>query len=42
MGEDELREGHVTIKHLRDQTGQETIDREALESWFKNYLCVLN
>jgi histidyl-tRNA synthetase len=42
LGEDELREGQVTIKHLRDQTGQEKIHLDALESWFKNYLRMLN
>ena len=42
LGEDELRQGHVTIKHLRDQTGQEKINLDELETWFKNYLRMLN
>jgi histidyl-tRNA synthetase len=42
LGEDELEQGHVTIKHLRDQSEQEQISLNELESWFKNYLRVLN
>ena len=42
LGEDELREGQVTVKHLRDQTDQEKINLDVLESWFKNYLRMLN
>ena len=42
LGEDELAQGQVTIKHLRDRSGQEQIAMDELESWFKNYLRVLN
>lgn len=42
LGEDELREGQVTVKHLRDQSEQEKIAVDELETWFKNYLRVLN
>ena len=42
LGEDELSRGQATIKHLRDQSGQEQIALQALESWFRNYLRVLN
>jgi len=42
LGEDEIREGRVTIKHLRDQSEQEKIRLDELETWFKNYLRVLN
>jgi histidyl-tRNA synthetase len=42
LGEDELSKGQATIKHLRDQSSQEQIELEALESWFRNYLRVLN
>jgi len=42
LGEDELNQGHATIKHLRDQSGQQQINLDEIESWFKNYLRVLN
>jgi histidyl-tRNA synthetase len=42
LGEDELMQGKVAVKHLRDQTGQEQISLDELETWFKNYLRVLN
>jgi histidyl-tRNA synthetase len=42
FGEDELRRGQVTIKHLRSDTEQENIALDDLEIWFRNYLCVLN
>jgi histidyl-tRNA synthetase len=42
LGEDEIRQGHVTIKHLREQRDQEQIGLNELETWFKNYLRVLN
>ena len=42
LGEDELRRGQVTIKHLRSDLGQELVDLKDLQIWFRNYLCVLN
>jgi histidyl-tRNA synthetase len=42
LGEDELNEGRATIKHLRDQSSQQQIGLDDIESWFKNYLRVLN
>lgn len=42
LGEDELRGGHATIKHLRDNSEQEQIALDELEIWFRNYLRVLN
>jgi len=42
LGEDELRQGQVTIKHLRCDKEQENIALEDLEIWFRNYLCMLN
>ncbi len=42
LGEDELRQEHVTIKHLRCDREQENIALEDLEIWFRNYLCMLN
>ena len=42
LGEDELRQGLVTIKHLRNDLGQEQIALTDLEIWFRKYLRVLN
>ncbi len=42
LGEDELSQGQVTIKHLRSDSGQEMVALEDLQIWFRNYLCVLN
>jgi histidyl-tRNA synthetase len=42
LGEDELRQGQVTVKHLRCDTEQENIALNDLEIWFRNYLGVLN
>jgi len=42
MGEDELNQGRVTIKHLRSDLQQENIALDDLEIWFRNYLGVLN
>jgi histidyl-tRNA synthetase len=42
LGEDELRQEHVTIKHLRSDREQENIALADLEIWFRNYLCMLN
>lgn len=42
LGEDELNQGHATIKHLRDQSDQQKINLDEIESWFRNYLRVLN
>ncbi|MFC1690144.1 histidine--tRNA ligase, partial [Pseudomonadota bacterium] len=42
LGEDEVRQGRVTIKHLRDQAGQQEINLDEIESWFQNYLRMLN
>jgi len=42
LGEDELRQGQVTVKHLRCDTEQENIALDDLEFWFRNYLGVLN
>ena len=42
LGEDELRQGQVTIKHLRCDREQENIALENLEIWFRKYLGVLN
>ena len=38
LGEDELSQGLVTIKHLRDQSGQLQVKLDELESWFLNWL----
>jgi histidyl-tRNA synthetase len=38
LGEDELRQGKVTIKHLRCDREQENISLENLEIWFRKYL----
>jgi histidyl-tRNA synthetase len=42
LGEDELRLGEITIKHLRSDTEQEKVSLDELEIWFQNYLSVLN
>ena len=42
LGEDELQQRRVTIKHLRDRAGQEEISLDDVESWFQNYLRMLN
>jgi histidyl-tRNA synthetase len=38
LGEDELSQGLVTIKHLRDKSGQVQVSLEELESWFSDWL----
>jgi len=38
LGEDELRQGQVSIKHLRCDREQENIALESLERWFRKYL----
>ena len=37
LGEDEVRHNRVTIKHLRDDSGQEQVAMNDLEIWFRNY-----
>ena len=37
LGEDEVRHSRVTIKHLRDDSGQEQVAMDGLEIWFRNY-----
>lgn len=37
LGEDEVRDNRVTIKHLRDDSGQEQVAMNNLEIWFRNY-----
>lgn len=38
LGEDELRQGQVSIKHLRDNLPQEQVPLEALEPWLNQWL----
>jgi histidyl-tRNA synthetase len=38
LGEDELRQGRVTIKHLRDDSPQEQVSLDNLESWLSQWL----
>jgi histidyl-tRNA synthetase len=38
LGEDELRQQQVTIKHLRDESGQEQVALDELESWLTQWL----
>lgn len=38
LGEDEIKLGQVTIKHLRDRSGQEQVSLTGLNSWFENWL----
>jgi histidyl-tRNA synthetase len=38
LGEDELRQGQVTIKHLRDDSPQEQVSLDNLESWLSQWL----
>ena len=38
LGEDELRKGQVAIKHLRDNSPQEQVPLDALESWLSQWL----
>jgi len=38
LGEDELKLGKATIKHLRDESGQEQVGIENIESWFRQWL----
>ena len=38
LGEDELRQGQVTIKHLRDNSPQEQVSLDNLESWLSQWL----
>lgn len=42
LGEDELNQGEVTIKHLRSNAEQEKVSLDGLDNWFRNYLSVLN
>jgi len=37
LGEDEVRDNRVTIKHLRDNSEQEQVAMNNLEIWFRNY-----
>jgi histidyl-tRNA synthetase len=38
LGEDELRLGQATIKHLRDDTSQEQVALDQLSTWFRQWL----
>jgi histidyl-tRNA synthetase len=38
LGEDELRQGRVSIKHLRDNSPQEQVPLNDLESWLNHWL----
>ncbi len=38
LGEDELKMGHATVKHLRDDTGQEQVAIDDLVSWLSEWL----
>ena len=38
LGEDELKQGQVTIKHLRDDSPQEQVSLDNLESWLNHWL----
>ncbi|MBT8047172.1 MAG: histidine--tRNA ligase [Gammaproteobacteria bacterium] len=38
LGENEIRESQVTIKHLRETKAQEQVAFSDLEIWFRNYL----
>jgi len=38
LGEDELRQGQVTIKHLRSDSPQEQVSQDDLESWLNRWL----
>ena len=38
LGEDELRLGQATIKHLRDDTPQEQVALDRLSAWFRQWL----
>ncbi len=38
LGEDELRQGQVTIKHLRSDSPQEQVSQDELESWLNRWL----
>ena len=38
LGEDELRLGRATIKHLRDDSPQEQVSLDELESWLSQWL----
>jgi histidyl-tRNA synthetase len=38
LGEDELRQGQVTIKHLRSDSPQEQVSQNDLESWLNKWL----
>jgi histidyl-tRNA synthetase len=38
LGEDELARRQLTIKHLRDDTGQQAVAFDELPSWFNNWL----
>ena len=38
LGEDELRQGQVTIKHLRDNAPQEQVSLDNLDAWLNHWL----
>ena len=38
LGEDELRQGQVTIKHLRDNSPQEQVPLDELDVWLNHWL----
>ena len=38
LGEDEVSQGRVTIKHLRDQSGQQQVGLDSLGAWLKEWL----
>jgi len=38
LGEDELRQGQVTIKHLRSDSPQQQVSQNDLESWLNKWL----
>jgi histidyl-tRNA synthetase len=38
LGEDELGQGMATVKHLRDDTGQQQLALADLDAWFRRYL----
>ncbi|NNK37721.1 MAG: histidine--tRNA ligase [Xanthomonadales bacterium] len=38
IGEDEIRSDRVTVKHLRDDSGQVPLARDELAGWFRDWL----
>lgn len=38
LGENEVASGLATVKHLRDDSGQQQLNRNDLSSWLKNWL----